>query len=108
MSWTVTAGEDSRLRLCETQERRAILQNVGMILRTAKGTVPGRRDFGVDTDFLDLPLPVAKVRMIGAVREAVETWEPRVRVAGVRFDSGAEAEGTLRPIVEVELADEPE
>ena len=108
MSWTVTAGDGGRLRLCETEEQRAILQNVGIILSTPKGTVPGRRDFGVDTDFLDLPLPVAKVRMIGAVREAVETWEPRVRVAGVRFDAGAEAEGTLRPIVEVELADEPE
>ena len=51
-----------------------------------------------------LPLPVAQVRMIAAVREAVETFEPRVRVTGVTFDQRGEAEGRLVPRVEVEPA----
>lgn len=104
MALTVTAGDLEALRFCESDEARSIVQNIAVILTTAKGTAPGDREFGVDMSFLDLPLPVAKVRMIAAVREAVETFEPRVRVTGVTFDQRGEAEGRLVPRVEVEPA----
>ena len=104
MALTVTAGDLEALRFCESDEARSIVQNIAVIVATAKGTAPGDREFGVDMSFLDLPLPVAKVRMIAAVREAVETFEPRVRVVGVTFDRGGEAEGRLVPRVEVEPA----
>ena len=98
MALTVTAGDLEALRFCESDEARSIVQNIAVILTTAKGTAPGDREFGVDMSFLDLPLPVAQVRMIAAVRE------PRVRVTGVTFDRRGEAEGRLVPRVEVEPA----
>lgn len=104
MALTVTAGDLEALRFCESDEARSIVQNIAVILTTAKGTAPGDREFGVDMSFLDLPLPAAKVRLIAAVREAVETFEPRVRVTGVTFDQRGEAEGRLVPRVEVEPA----
>ena len=104
MALTVSAGDMEALRFCESDEARSIVQNIAVILATAKGTAPGDRAFGVDMSFLDMPLPAAKVRMIAAVREAVETFEPRVRVVGVTFDSRGEAEGRLAPRVEVEPA----
>lgn len=103
MSYFVSAADLSTLRLNETDTVKSVLQNVAVILATPKGTVPTYRDFGVDTTFLDLPMPVAQVRMIAEVREAVETWEPRCTVAGVTFDSSRAAEGVLLPIVEVEI-----
>ena len=42
--------------------------------------------------------------MIAAVREAVDAFEPRVRVTGVTFDRRGEAEDRLVPRVEVEPA----
>ena len=59
MALTVTAGDLEALRFCESDEARSIVQNIAVILTTAKGTAPGDREFGVDMSFLDLPLPVA-------------------------------------------------
>lgn len=103
MSYFVSAADLRTLRLNETDTVKSVLQNVAVIIATPKGTVPMYRDFGVNMEFLDLPMPVAQVRMISEVREAVETWEPRATVAGVTFDRSRAAEGVLVPIVEVEI-----
>lgn len=102
MTYTVSAAELTSYRLNETDTARSVLQNIALILSTPKGTVPMYRDFGVNMDFLDLPRPVAEVRMVAEIREAVETWEPRATVKDVRFlDSGGD--GVLVPVVEVEI-----
>lgn len=103
MSYFVSAEDANNLRFNETDTVKSVLQNIAVILSTPKGTVPMYRDFGVNTEFLDLPMPVAKVRMISEIREAVETWEPRATVVGVRFSDARAAEGVLVPIVEVEI-----
>ena len=106
MKFEVSAQRLGALKFNETDTVKSVLQNVAVILATPKGTVPMYRDFGVNTEFLDLPMPVAKVRMIAEIREAVEAWEPRARVVGVRFSEEAAAEGVLIPVVEVEIVDE--
>ena len=103
MKYTVSAADVGKLRLNETDTVRSVLQNVAVILATPKGTVPLYRDFGVNQEYLDLPMPVAKVRMISEIREAVETWEPRATVAGVRFSAADAGKGILNPLVEVEV-----
>lgn len=105
MSYTVSPADLGALRLHETDAVRSVLQNIAVILSTPRGTVPMYRDFGVSTEFLDMPLPLAKVRMIAEVREAVETWEPRAAVVDVRFSDERAAEGVLIPIVEVEISE---
>lgn len=102
MRYTVSAAEQTAYRLNETDTARSVLQNIALILSTRKGTVPMYRDFGVDMDFLDLPRPVAEVRMVAEIREAVETWEPRATVKDVRFLDGG-GDGVLVPVVEVEI-----
>lgn len=57
MALTVSAGDLEALRFCESDEAKSIVQNIAVILATAKGTAPGEREFGVDMSFLDLPLP---------------------------------------------------
>ena len=70
----------------ETPERDEIARNVRTILRTPKGSCPLYRDFGVEyPDMVDLPADVAKNYMAVAVTEAVERFEPRVRVLETRF-----------------------
>lgn len=103
MSYFVSAGDLNKLQLNETDTVKSVLQNVAVILSTPKGTVPMYRDFGVNTDFLDLPMTAAKARMTAEVREAVETWEPRATVVGIRFSDEKAAQGVLMPIVEVEI-----
>ena len=52
------------------------------------------------------PIPAAKVLLFSQIREAIEEYEPRVRVKSVDFDTQEEMQGVLSPIVEVEIVDE--
>lgn len=92
------------LLLRDDSSLESIAQNVAIILGTRKGSVPGYREFGTEQEFVDLPLPAAQVAMVNPVREAVEEFEPRVKVKGVSFQ--ADAFGKLQPVVEVELNEE--
>lgn len=103
MSYQVSPGDLSVLRFNEGDTVSSALQNIAVILSTRKGAVPLYRDFGLNMDFLDKPVPVAKVMMISEVREAVERWEPRATVLGVTFSEDPARPGILIPTVEVEI-----
>lgn len=79
-----------------------VLQNVRTILNTRVGTVPLARDFGISWEHVDMPMPVARSVMQGAVIDAIEEFEPRARVENVTFD-GDGADGILRPTVIVSI-----
>lgn len=106
MSYTVTATDLTSIRLNEVDTVNSVLQNIAIILSTMKGSVPLYRDFGLSMDFIDRPIPVAKVMMVAEVREAVERWEPRAKVLEVSFKEDAARPGQLIPIVEVEIINE--
>lgn len=103
MSFQVSASDLGNIRLNEQETVNAVLQNIALILATPKGSVPFYRDFGISNEFLDKPVPVAKVMMISEVREAIETWEPRATVTNISFEEDASNPGKLIPIVEVEI-----
>ena len=106
MSYQVKASDLGNIRLNERETVSAVLQNIALILATPKGSAPFYRDFGVTNEFLDKPLPVAKVMMIGEFREAIEDWEPRAAVRNVSFAEDPLEPGKLIPAVEVEIVAE--
>lgn len=77
-----------------------IMQNVRTIITTVKGSVPLDRDFGIDPSILDSPTTVIESKLTSAVIEAVERYEPRVKVMGISFDGDAE-DGIITPKVKV-------
>lgn len=79
----------------DTAERREITRNVRTILTTPLGTCPLYRDFGLDVTWLDQPLNTAQNLFALAAMEAVERWEPRVRVSSVSFEADP-TDGHLR------------
>ena len=74
-------------------ELEEILQNVRTILTTMKGSVPLDRDFGLDGSVLRAVLTTNII-------EAVEQYEPRVKVTQVSFSGNAD-EGVVIPTVRV-------
>lgn len=102
MSYTVR-GDLSHISLNEIDTINSVLQNVGIILATRKGSVPMYRDFGLSQECLDKPQPVAKAMLLSDIREAVETYEPRAEVVRVYFDTPRDNPGVLIPIVEVDI-----
>ena len=57
-----------------------VVQNVRMIITTPKGSVPLDRDFGLDFDVIDRPMPVARALMEVDIVDQVGRYEPRARV----------------------------
>lgn len=104
MSYRVTAEDAKEFTLNEEDTVKSVLQNVALILATAKGSLPMYRAYGLDWSFLDKPIPVAKVLMVSEIKESVERWEPRATVLNVGFREDPERPGVLIPAVEVEIS----
>lgn len=100
MTYHITPGELAPLKLNETDTVKSVLQNVGIILSTWEGTVPLYRDFGLSTEYMHKPIPVAKALLHAEIKEKVERYEPRVSVVGVIFE---ETGNGLIPTLEVEI-----
>ncbi len=99
----VTPHEPLRIGLTGVEE---IKQNIRLILFTEVGSVPLDRNFGFDVDPIDNPVNQVIRRDLPAAIEAIETYEPRVKVHAIGFvpDISAAASGTLYPRVEFEVA----
>lgn len=106
MKFTVTL--DGAVDFAPQTEIEEILQNVRTILCTRIGTVPLDRDFGITWDHIDKPYPVAKSLMVAESIDAVEKYEPRVRVESIEFDETTEMimEGISKPRVIVSIGEE--
>ena len=85
-------------------EIEEIAQNVRMILHTFKGQVPLDRNFGIDSEIIDMPVNVARTKMTTRIVKAVNDSEPRVKVKEVKF-SGDAVDGLVVASVVVELVE---
>lgn len=85
-----------------------ILQNVRIIIGTPRGSVVLDREFGVDMAWLDAPTPEAKARCAASMVQAVERYEPRVKVARIdwRNDATDAGEGRLRPVLRIRVKED--
>lgn len=64
-----------------------ISQSVFVIITTRKGSDPLRRSFGSDIyEYIDRPITEAIPLMIKAAVDALEIWEPRVKVTRVTYN----------------------
>lgn len=68
-----------------------IMQNVRMICTTYRGTLPLDRDFGIDPDVVDLPMPRAKVAMEVDIVRQVGKYEPRAKVLQIIWQKDVDA-----------------
>ena len=103
MSYQVSEADLKTIRLNEQDTVSSVLHNVALILATPKGTIPMYRDFGLDREFLDMPIPEEEVRVIAPIREAVQEWEPRATVKDVFFTKSGDGSGRLLAHVEIEI-----
>ena len=71
-------------------ELEEIAQNVKTILTTAPGVVFLDRTFGVETELLDLPMPIVKNKLTAKICDAVNKFEPRAKVTDVFFGGDGE------------------
>lgn len=85
-----------------------LFQRLRIILTTVVYSVPLDRGFAVTGDFIDSPLPQATALLLSGLIEAVEKYEPTVKVESINFSSTNTTwedlmEGRAYPIVRFEL-----
>lgn len=102
MEATLTLAELDNINLSPANEIEEVLQNVQTVLSTMRGTAPLDRDFGINPDFLDDPMNIAKTKLIQAIIEAVSEQEPRASVKEVIFDGDGQA-GKLQVKVKLDI-----
>jgi Bacteriophage baseplate protein W len=82
---------------------KEVLHNIVAIITTEIGTVPLDRNFGLDDSIIDLPINLAIPFMRQEIFLKVRHYEPRAQIHSIRFE-GDPAQGTLKPILSVSIA----
>lgn len=83
----------------------ATVQNLQTLYTTIQGTVPLDREFGLDVKILDLPLAIAKGKLIVEYTQKTRRYYPNVSVQQVIFE-GDPQHGTLKPKVVIRIESE--
>ncbi len=103
--WAHPVRVDGNGRIVHADERDGIDRSIALILGTAKGERIMRPTFGSDLhDFAFKPIsPVNLQRMATAVKSALMTWEPRVRVREVEARQSPQDHTTVLISIDYEV-----
>ena len=82
-----------------------ILEGLHFLCGTAEGTFPMNREFGINADIIDQPLPVVKQLLPIELKEKIERFEPRVEVSDISFDYDEDSMNLI-PKIQIELKDD--
>ena len=76
------------VKILPENEIEEILQNIGTIISTYKGTVPLMRDFGIDPNFVDnLQTESFKQKIKNEIIKQIQRFEPRIKVEKISLYS---------------------
>lgn len=85
----------------------AIRQNIKMIILTFSCSIPLDRKFAHTGKFIDAPNPLTAARLVAELTDALERYEPRIRVESIEWkNSSTPADlrlGRLVPAVKFSL-----
>lgn len=103
----ITGGGTDKINYKLYPENLAVevAQNLQFLVDTPKYSIPLNRSFGLDNDFIDLPQPLAIQKMITALYEAVEEYEPRVEIKEIGTKE-ISSTGLLVPVIRAVLKSE--
>ncbi len=99
--YTVSTGNQQNFSFYENDTVKSVLQNVLIILKTPKGSVPMYRDFGLDMSFIDKPGDAAEALLFQNAVDAVETFEPRAEVLDTALTCSADGKAVVTLTLEV-------
>ncbi len=102
----ITVGRMPPIDFAPASEAEEIIQNVRCLLATTKYSVPLDRDLGLDATYLDMPMEVAKAKMVSDIVLAIARDEPRAAVSNVEWEH--DIDGILRAKVQVKTNDDIE
>lgn len=100
--YDITSVRKKDIDFAPATEAEEILQNIQTILATLAGSVPLDREFGVE-GYVDQPMAKAQAMMASDILIKIKRYEPRAAVTSITFTQ--EADGVLKPKVQVKIND---
>lgn len=97
----IKATDQRKLTLAPETDADARAQELFILISTIKGECPLYRDFGVDHDYLHMPVNAAQTAYTVAITEALRKYLPDVEINKIRFEYDRAMEGMLNPVLEV-------
>ena len=97
----ITGNERQKINFAPETTAEEIVQNVRTILTTIKYQIPLDREFGIDGDPVDKPMPQAQALITSEIIRQVRRYEPRAVINSITFTG--ELNGKLIPRVEVTI-----
>lgn len=73
------------LNYLETEEVLKIRQNLDCLYSSAEGTFPGDRSFGLNQDFISMPINIAQNKIALEIIQKTEKYESSVQVKDIEF-----------------------
>lgn len=84
----------------EIRDKAAIILQLNTLFSTPIGSCALNRDFGLNIEAIDLPLPIAKAKISAEIIEKVPKYIPDIRVKEVLFETDAlNGEVTMEVII---------
>ena len=97
----ILLNADAAINFAPESPEAEIAQNINTIFRTSKYSVPLDREFGLNVTVLDKPVNVAEALITNEIVEAIEKFEPRVKVTEIAFREAQE--GYLKPAIKIRI-----
>jgi phage baseplate assembly protein W len=85
MVYVISLNGDYDLMLDPPDEESATVQDLYILLNTAIGECPMYREFGIDKEYLHMPVNVAKTMLTSAITDAIEEFMPELDVEDLEF-----------------------
>lgn len=101
MTYIVPLNTVRDLSLDPADQESAVIQDIYCLLNTYIGEVPMYREFGIDGEFLHLPLNIAKAQLTSAVVDAIGKFMPELDVEDMTFSVDGERPDALTIQIEV-------
>ena len=99
----ITGNERPTINFAPATVAEEVVQNVRTIITTIKYQIPLDREFGIDGEALDRPMPQAQAQALitSEIIRQIRRYEPRAIIESITFTG--ELSGRLVPRVEVRI-----
>ena len=91
----------TEINFAPADERTEIIQNIKTILQTIQGTVPLFREFGINSENLDVPINLAQTMLASEIARQINLYEPRAVLK--RINAEKNLDGKLKITVQIEV-----
>lgn len=87
------------MSLYEGVDAESVRKRLEFLYGTTQGTCPMDREFGIDADIVDRPLPVAVNLLSVSIEEQTAKYEPNVEIGDIQTEMSPEGIITAKVVI---------